>query len=290
VHFFFAAMLLLLGSLLPLTQSPEAQARVDRATEEQRRAVKLYPNDAGAYRRLADVYIEHKFMRAASEALRAAVELAPRDASGYLALAPALRRTGDTAGPIAAIEWALALEPNNAQARDGHFRNTLHNDPYDNFLCQARGRKHVLLWPPEAADYLYYANRRDIQAKFLPEKGEFGRRDTGIVSTNTAEVNGADPDLKAFPKYAEAAHLRSYLELRPADCLFLPSGWHHHVFSEADADDGYNLATNMWVWPLDEAVEASKATTLGKLVDALAEVDREFGAGNESCAAGDGTS
>jgi len=141
----------------------------------------------------------------------------------------------------------LRLNDLNFWLGDGHFRNTLHFDPYDNFLCQVRGSKHVLLYPPEAADSLYYANRRDIQAHFRPSRGEYGRRDTGIVSSNTAAINGASPDMRAYPKFAEAQRVQSYAALRPSDCLYLPSGWHHHVFSEADAAGGYNLALNLWV-------------------------------------------
>jgi hypothetical protein len=119
--------------------------------------------------------------------------------------------------------------------------------PYDNLLCQVSGRKHVLLYPPEATPDLYYGPRRDIQAQFSPVRGEYGRFDTGIVSTNTAEVNGASPDLQAYPRFRDALKLQSYALLEPSDCLFLPMNWHHHVFSEADPEAGYNLALNLWV-------------------------------------------
>ena len=41
--------------------------------------------------------------------------------------------------------------------------------------------------------------------------------------------------------------MQSYASLEPSDCLYIPNGWHHHVFSEADASGGYNLALNLWV-------------------------------------------
>ena len=68
-----------------------------------------------------------------------------------------------------------------------------------------------------------------MQAHFRPGRGEYGRHDTGIVSTNTAEVNGANPDLKLFPRFRNAQRVQSYAELQPSDCLYLPNGWHHHV-------------------------------------------------------------
>ena len=137
----------------------------------------------------------------------------------------------------------------NVWLGDGHFRNTLHNDPFDNFLCQLRGLKHLLLWPPESGPDLYYASRRDIQASYEVGRGEYGRHDTGIVSTNTAAVNGAAPDLQAFPRYAHARTRQTVCHVQPGDCLFLPRGHHHHVFSEADSEQGFNLAINIWVHP-----------------------------------------
>ena len=92
-----------------------------------------------------------------------------------------------------------------------------------------RGSKHVMLWPPQAKEDLYYGRRRDIQASYVPSRGEYGRFDTGIVSDNTAEVNGAAPDLERFPRFARAAQLQSYAQLNASDCLYLPNGWHHHV-------------------------------------------------------------
>ena len=141
----------------------------------------------------------------------------------------------------------LRINDLNFWLGDGHFRNTMHYDPYDNFLCQVRGAKHLLLYPPEAKRHLYYGPRRDIQASYAPARGEYGRRDTGIVSENTAEIDGSAPDLQRFPLFAEARHSERYAALGPADCLYLPSGWHHHVFSEADAGGGYNLALNLWI-------------------------------------------
>ena len=154
-----------------------------------------------------------------------------------------------------------------------------------------RGTKHVLLYPPELKPLLGYSPRRDIQAHFSPVRGEYGRRDTGIISDNTAAVNLAAADVLQVPRvvasrrtchiwlvvtifvrrqprrrrraaaralrrgrgvdgrvpsliwhapsliwqharYAEVEASMVYGELREGDCLFLPTGWHHHVFSQ----------------------------------------------------------
>ena len=216
------------------------------------------------------------------------------------------------------LPWMESLRLNdlNIWLGDGHFRNTLHFDPYDNFLCQIRGAKRVwpsldprtsgfpsllpcclpanpdvhgsirvpadlLLYPPSQQDNLYYGSRRDIQANYLPSRGEYGRHDTGIVSTNTAEINGAAPDLAAFPKYAKAREVESYAMVEESDCLYLPNGWHHHVFSEADPVGGYNLALNIWVdrqsttsgKPPNPNPGAERFPTLGQLQRALDEAD-----------------
>ena len=141
----------------------------------------------------------------------------------------------------------LRLKSLNVWLGDGHFRNTLHFDPHDNFLCQTKGSKLVLLWEPSQADNLYYADRLDVQAKFSARRGEYDRRETDIVSSNTASVNMAAPDLAAFPKLADALKAVRAVTVAAGDCLYLPRRWHHHVFTEADPDEGFNAAVNIWI-------------------------------------------
>ena len=171
-----------------------------------------------------------------------------------------------------------------------------------------------MLYPPEAQADLYYGDRRDIQAKFSPTRGEFGRFDTGIVSTNTAEINGANPDLARYPRFAEARRVQSYAHLQPADCLYLPNMWHHHVFSEVDTSSGYNLALNLWISreatlggvPPQPDYRKERFPTIGQVGKALREVaptepaatatataiasgaEEESGGGEGSCGADDG--
>ena len=42
------------------------------------------------------------------------------------------------------------------------------------------------------------------QAQYSPSRGEFNRRDTGILSDNTAGVNMASPDFTAHPRLKHA--------------------------------------------------------------------------------------
>ena len=94
------------------------------------------------------------------------------------------------------------------------------------------------------------------------KRGEVNRKDTGIVSDNTAGVNMASDRVLDDPQYAKAELQMISASLEASDCLYLPQGWHHHVFSQPDAEAGYNLALNVWVyregeepgagWSLDE--------------------------------------
>ena len=125
---------------------------------------------------------------------------------------------------MAPLKWMeeLRVEHLNIWIGDGLFRNTLHNDHYDNFLCLIRGRKHVLLWPPEQRDNLAYATRIDVRASYLPSRGVHARRETNVTSDNTAGPNLAEPAAaaKAFPRLAEARKFEVRASLEPGDCLY----------------------------------------------------------------------
>ena len=177
---------------------------------------------------------------------------------------------------MAPLKWMeeLRVEHLNIWIGDGLFRNTLHNDHYDNFLCLIRGRKHVLLWPPEQRDNLAYATRIDVRASYLPSRGVHARRETNVTSDNTAGPNLAEPAAaaKAFPRLAEARKFEVRASLEPGDCLYLPRHWHHHVFSEADPEEGFNLALNIWAnreEPLAAEPAAAQLPSLAQIQQAV---------------------
>ena len=95
--------------------SPEAQRRVDEATSALRAALLLNPSDADGYRKLAETYIGHKFLRAASGALASAVALAPGDAAGWRELGALRRKARDLKGAAEAFLSASQLAPGSGE-------------------------------------------------------------------------------------------------------------------------------------------------------------------------------
>jgi len=85
----------------------------------------------------------------------------------------------------------------------------LHRDSADNLFVQIRGRKSVLLGSP------------DQWQKFYPWATSEA---SGLEG---CEVNPESPDLARFPLFRDATLLR--VELGPAELLFIPEGWFHHV-------------------------------------------------------------
>lgn len=85
----------------------------------------------------------------------------------------------------------------------------LHYDRYHNMLCQVVGRKRVLMFAPSDSHRLYAH----------PDP----------MLHNTSRVDVVEPDLAAFPLFAEAKRFECVLG--PGDMLYIPPHWWHHVTS-----------------------------------------------------------
>ncbi|HBK15434.1 MAG TPA: cupin [Erythrobacter sp.] len=104
-------------------------------------------------------------------------------------------------------------------------RVAAHNDFPRNLACCAVGRRRFTVFPPEQFRNLYIGPLENTPA---------GR----AVSL----VDFHDPDLAAFPRFAEAlAHAR-VAELEPGDALYIPSMWWHHV----EGLEAFNVLVNYW--------------------------------------------
>jgi lysine-specific demethylase 8 len=96
-------------------------------------------------------------------------------------------------------------------------KTPLHCDWAANLVCQVRGSKRFLLFPPGAPVYPH------------PNKANFSRVDIEA------------PDMQRFPRFDPS--LCHEVDLRPGEMLHVPGLWYHQVHSDA------NLAVNWWWWP-----------------------------------------
>ncbi|XP_004628660.1 tRNA wybutosine-synthesizing protein 5 isoform X1 [Octodon degus] len=81
-----------------------------------------------------------------------------------------------------------------------------HYDVMDNFLIQVTGKKHITLFSPRDAQYLY------------------------LSGSKSEVVNIDKPDLAKYPLFSKAR--RHECSLEAGDVLFIPALWFHNVISE----------------------------------------------------------
>jgi hypothetical protein len=99
-------------------------------------------------------------------------------------------------------------------------KSPLHYDWKHNLLAQVHGAKKLVLYDPKHLARLYPYSRR-----------------TAIP--HLSEVDVDNPDLKRFPRFADAEPVEDVLEA--GEMLFLPSLWWHRI-SAVDL----NIAVNFW--------------------------------------------
>jgi len=107
-------------------------------------------------------------------------------------------------------------------------RIAAHYDFPNNIACVLAGRRKFTLFPPEQADNLYVG-----PLEFTPSGQAISLVDT------------CEPDLKRFPKYAQAQDASISVELEPGDAIYIPGMWWHHVESLAPV----NVLVNYWWRP-----------------------------------------
>jgi Cupin-like domain len=104
-------------------------------------------------------------------------------------------------------------------------RVAAHHDLPDNLACVVAGRRRFTLFPPDAVGDLYV-----------------GPLDFTPAGQAVSLVDVEQPDLAAFPRYAQALARAQVAELEPGDAIFIPSLWWHAV----SALDGFNGLVNYW--------------------------------------------
>ncbi|XP_041481825.1 uncharacterized protein LOC121428994 [Lytechinus variegatus] len=136
----------------------------------------------------------------------------------------------------------------NIWLSDGDTLGKLHFDPFDNFLCQLRGRKELTLFEPHNNTQLYEAHIPEALLGFDPATQRFRRKKLmDSTSMVMSPVDIKDPDYKRFPEFAEARPLNC--TLTEGDILFMPAFWWHEVQSYPNEIEGRNLAVNFWYEP-----------------------------------------
>lgn len=100
-----------------------------------------------------------------------------------------------------------------------------HYDLMENIGCVVAGRRRFLLFPPDQVANLYV--------------GPFEMTPAG---TPVSLVDVVNPDLRRFPRYAEAAEHAQAATLEPGDAIYIPFHWWHGV----ESLDPVNILVNYW--------------------------------------------
>ena len=106
-------------------------------------------------------------------------------------------------------------------------RTGLHCDIFNNFLTHIAGRKEVVLIPPERTKDVYPSDKFDFCARL-------------------SRLNGFEPDLKRFPRFARALEASRTIVLEPGDIVYIPKRWWHQV---ASLTPTISLAGFVTGWP-----------------------------------------
>ena len=112
-----------------------------------------------------------------------------------------------------------------------------HYDGSTNLACVVAGQRRFTLFPPEQVGNLY-----------------IGPLDRTLAGPPASMVDPLAPDLKRYPRYAQALDHAVIADLEPGDALFIPAIWWHHV----QAFGTLNVLCNYW-WAFDPTVSAFHA-------------------------------
>jgi len=143
-------------------------------------------------------------------------------------------------------EGGLELLLTNLWVGKGGTTSPLHYDDYENILCQLKGEKTLVLFPPMDTFHLYYTTRVKGEMKYVyPDTFErVPLREGGNKAVFGSSVFLDQPDLERHPEVVKAVPYR--VSLKEGECLYLPAYWHHEVKSFPDGAEGLNVAVNYW--------------------------------------------
>ena len=107
----------------------------------------------------------------------------------------------------------------------GRTRIPAHYDLPQNVAVCAGGRRRFTLFPTDQVRNLY-----------------LGPLERTIAGQPSSLVDPAAPDLRRFPRYAEALDNAQVAELAPGDALYVPALWFHAV----ESLEGFGCLVNFW--------------------------------------------
>jgi hypothetical protein len=147
--------------------------------------------------------------------------------SDAFALAVQAMSVRDTLPGFATENFTPLLEPDIAPTmwigNQGHVAP--HYDVHRNLACVVAGRRQFILFPPDQIANLYLG----------PMLGAPGGVPISLVDV-------WNPDLKRFPRFADALETASEAVLEPGDAIYIPSLWWHGVASL----ERVNVLVNYW--------------------------------------------
>lgn len=125
----------------------------------------------------------------------------------------------------------LKIPPATARVWIGNASHvSTHFDLSPNLACVVAGVRRFLLFPPEQVGNLYV-----------------GPLEVTMAGQPVSMVNPDQPDLQAYPRFAEARRHAQEAVLQPGDAIFIPSFWWHNI----QASGPLNILVNYW-WDRDE--------------------------------------
>ncbi|SOB87401.1 Cupin-like domain-containing protein [Sphingomonas guangdongensis] len=104
-------------------------------------------------------------------------------------------------------------------------RVATHYDGSANLACVVAGKRRFLLFPPDQLPNLY-----------------IGPLDRTMAGQPASLVDPDAPDLKRYPRYAEALRHAMVAELGPGDAIYMPALWWHNI----QAQGPLNVLVNYW--------------------------------------------
>ncbi|ELU16439.1 hypothetical protein CAPTEDRAFT_227819 [Capitella teleta] len=180
-----------------------------------------------------------------------AADQSARNVSAYLEYSSIPEYMPDLEGDIEEFIFAKDLlnrKHLNMWLSDGNTIGRLHFDEYDNFLCQLRGQKQVILFDPHDNTRMYEGHIPQAMLSYDASQKRFFRKTLkDSTSMVMSPIDLLNPDLQKFPLFRDVRPLNC--SIGEGDVLFMPSFWWHEVYSTPNLSEKRNLAVNFWYEP-----------------------------------------